>query len=196
MRHNPGHHRVITYTSMTNGLNWIRSNVIDMGGVGHHSGVKESTVEQSKDGRLWMLMRTNWGVFWESYSDNEGLTRKNIKPTKIDTSSAPGMLKRLQSGRLFLVWNKVYPEGKTEYKLSRGDGISSEVANSNDREEFSIMFSDDNSKTWTDPVVIARITDKSKTKTLAYPRFFLKRNQERSGIQQHTLALEDTLLLS
>jgi len=172
MKHNPGHHTVITYTSMTNGLNWIRSNVIDMGGVGHHSGVIESTVEQLKDGRLWMLMRTNWGVFWEAYSDNEGLTWKNIKPTKIDASSAPGMLKRLHSGRLFLVWNRVFPEGKTEYIMTGGDGISSEVAHSNNREELSIMFSDDDGRTWTDPVVIARITGKSKTKTLAYPRFF------------------------
>src|SRR5680860_659111 len=29
LRHNPGHHTVVTYTSKTNGLNWIRSNVID-----------------------------------------------------------------------------------------------------------------------------------------------------------------------
>src|SRR5690606_9957062 len=65
MRHNPGHHTVLTYTSKTNGFNWIRSNVIDLGGVGHHSGVTEATIEQLNDGRIWMLMRTNWGVFWE-----------------------------------------------------------------------------------------------------------------------------------
>ena len=46
MRHNPGHHTVVTYTSKTNGFNWIRSNVIDLGGVGHHSGVTEATIEQ------------------------------------------------------------------------------------------------------------------------------------------------------
>lgn len=34
------------------------------------------------------------------------------------------------------------------------------------------MFSDDDGKTWTDPVIIARITDKSKVQRLAYPRFF------------------------
>ena len=178
MRHNPGHHTVLTYTSKTNGLNWVRSNVIDLGGVGHHSGVTEATIEQLRDGRLWMLMRTNWGVFWEAYSDNEGSTWKNFKPTKIDASSAPGLLQRLQSGRLVLVWNRAYPEGKKEYPLSGGDGISSEVAHSNNREELSIMFSDDDGKNWSKPIVIARITENSKVKNLAYPRVFEARPGE------------------
>ena len=178
MRHNPGHHTVITYTSKTNGLNWIRSNVIDLGGVGHHSGVTEATIEQLRDGRLWMLMRTNWGVFWQAHSENEGLTWKNFKPTKIDASSAPGLLQRLASGRLFLVWNRRFPEGKTEYPLSGGDGISSEVAHSNHREELSVMFSDDDGNTWSEPVVIARATEESKIKRLSYPRVFEARPGE------------------
>jgi hypothetical protein len=178
MRHNPGHHTVVTYTSKTNGLNWIRSNVIDLGGVGHHSGVTEATIEQLRDGRIWMLMRTNWGVFWEAYSDNEGLTWKNFKPTKIDVSSAPGLLQRLKSGRLFLIWNRANPKGQSSYLMSGGDGISSEVAHSNNREELSVMFSDDDGKTWTKPVVIARVTDKSKIKNLAYPRVFEARPGE------------------
>ncbi len=34
------------------------------------------------------------------------------------------------------------------------------------------MISDDDGKTWSTPVVIARITEKSIVKRLAYPRFF------------------------
>ncbi len=172
MRHNPGHHTVVTYTSKTNGLNWTRSNVIDLGGVGHHSGVTEATIEQLRDGRLWMLMRTNWGVFWEAHSENEGLNWKGFKPTKISASSAPGLLQRLKSGRLVLVWNRANPEGKNEYTLSGGDGISSEVSHSNHRGELSVMFSDDDGKNWSKPVVIAKVTDQSKVKNLAYPRVF------------------------
>jgi sialidase-1 len=172
MRHDPGHHTSLTYTSKTDGLNWIRSNVIDLGGVGHHAGVTEATVEQLRDGRLWMLLRTNWGVFWEAYSDDEGLAWKHFKPTTIDASSAPGMLKRLASGRLILIWNRRFPEGRAEYPLMGGDGNWSEVKCSNHREELSIMFSDDDGKTWSDPVVIAKVTEKSPTRTLAYPRFF------------------------
>ena len=172
MRHDPGHHTVVTYTSRANGVDWVRSNVIDLGGVGHHSGVIEATIEQLRDGRLWMLMRTNWGVFWQAVSDNEGLSWKHFKPTNIDASSAPGLLQRLASGRLLLVWNRVCPEGKDSYPLSGGDGVSSEVAHSNHREELSMMFSDDDGTSWTPPVVIARVTDKSQGPCLAYPRVF------------------------
>ncbi|MCK5758296.1 MAG: exo-alpha-sialidase, partial [Clostridiales bacterium] len=170
MRHDPGRHTVLTYTSINDGKNWISSNVIDLGGVGNHGGVTESTLVQLNNGRLWMLLRTNWGVFWETFSDNDGITWKEFKPTKIDASSAPGMIKRLKSGRLVLVWNRYYPEGKNEYPLSGGDGNWSEVPVSNHREELSVMFSDDDGKTWNKPVVIARITDK-RTR-LTYPQVF------------------------
>ncbi|MEX2569321.1 MAG: sialidase family protein [Cyclobacteriaceae bacterium] len=172
MQHDPGHHSVVTYTTKDDGKTWLRSNVIDLGGIGHHAGVTEATIEQLRDGRIWMLMRTNWGIFWEAYSDNEGLRWKEFGPTTIDASSAPGLLKRLDSGRLMLVWNRVYPEGKNEYPLSGGDGIHSEVAHSNNREELSLMFSDDDGQNWSNPVVIARITEDSKVKRLAYPRVF------------------------
>lgn len=170
MRHNPGHHTVFTYTSPNGGKNWKRSNIIDLGGVGHHSGVTEATLEQLNDGRLWLLMRTNWGKFWEAYSDNDGLTWKHFNPTDIDASSAPGMLRRLQSGRVVLVWNRVYPEGKKEYPLSGGDGNWSEVPASNHREELSISFSEDDGKQWSLPIVIARITEKGTQ--VSYPYLF------------------------
>ena len=52
MRHEPGHHTIVTYTSKTNGFSWVRSNVIDLGGVGHHAGVTEATIEQLDDVRV------------------------------------------------------------------------------------------------------------------------------------------------
>lgn len=172
MRHNPGHHTTVTYTSKTEGKNWVRSNVIDRGGVGHHSGMIESTIEQLSDGRIWMLIRTNWGVFWEAYSDNQGLEWKLIRPTDIDASSAPGILQRLESGRLVLVWNRRFPDGETTYPLSGGDGQHSEVAHSNHRRELSMMFSEDDGQTWTEPIVIAKVTEDSESPNLAYPRLF------------------------
>ena len=78
----------------------------------------------------------------------------------------------MHSGRLFLVWNRALPEGRSEYPLSGGDGISSEVAHSNHREELSVMLSEDDGATWTRPVVIARVTDQCEVKRLAYPRVF------------------------
>ena len=176
MRHNPGHHTVLTYTSRDDGENWERSNVIDLGGIGHHSGVTESTIEQLKDGRIWQLMRTNWGTFWECFSDDEGITWKTIRPTAIPAASAPGQLKRLASGKLVLIWNRRFPEGKNTYPLRGGDGQFSEIAASNHREELSIAFSDDDGKTWSKPRVIAKSykiqnSDTSKA-WIAYPYIF------------------------
>lgn len=176
MRHNPGRHSVVTYTSQDDGKRWRRSNVIDLGGIGHHGGVTEATIEQLRDGRLKMLMRTNWGKFWEAISGDEGLTWKNFKPTDIDASAAPGILKRLQSGRLVLVWNRVYAEGKNEYPAKGGDGQWSEVPASWNREDLSIIFSNDEGKSWTPPVVFAKIvkqgTPRETLLGLSYPYFF------------------------
>jgi hypothetical protein len=159
MRHNPGRHTVLTYCSKDQGETWLRSNVIDLGGIGHHGGITEGTLEQLKDGRLWMLARTNWSRFWEAYSEDDGISWRTIKPSNIEASSAPGLLKRLASGRLVLVWNRLYPEGKNEFPLKGGDNQWSEVPVSNHRLELSIMFSDDDGKSWSRPVVIARGKD-------------------------------------
>ncbi len=173
MRHNPGHHTVLTYTTRDDGKSWERSNIIDFGGAGHHSGVTESTIEQLSDGRIWQLLRTNWGTFWEAYSKDEGITWQDIKPTSIDASSAPGLLKRLESGRLALIWNRKYPEGKDYYPLRGGDRQWSEVQSSNHREELSIAFSEDDGVTWSKPRIIAksyRVQNEDSGKTwLSYP---------------------------
>jgi hypothetical protein len=172
MRHNPGHHAVVTYNSSNEGLTWTRSNIIDLGGVGDHDGVTESTLEQMRDGSLKMLLRTNWGYFWETTSTNNGMTWENVKSTPIDASSSPGMFKRLKSGRLVLVWNRYYPQGKKTYPLRGGDYNFSASPVSMHREEISIMFSDDDGKHWSKPVVIGKTTE-PKTQ-IAYPYLFEK----------------------
>jgi len=116
----PGRHCVLTYSTTDDGLTWKSSNLLDLGGNGHHDGATEATLEELRDGRLWKLIRTNLGVFWEAFSD-DGLYWRTMGPTTIDASSAPGLLKRLQSGRLVLVWNRRFPEGKTEYPLTGGE---------------------------------------------------------------------------
>jgi len=176
MQHTPGHHAVVTYTTKDDGVSWIRSNIIDLGGIGNHGGVMEATIEQLHDGRIWMLMRTNWGYFWEAFSEDDGLIWKDFKATNIDASSAPGILSRMQSGRLVLIWNRYYPEGKNEYPLTGGDNNWSEVPVSNHRGELSIMFSDDDGLSWSKSLVIAKVTAISSiTKTnnqISYPYFF------------------------
>ena len=168
MQHNPGRHAVLTYSSDDDGKNWKASNLIDLGGAGHHGGVTEPTLTQLRDGRVWMLIRTNWGEFWSGYSFDGGKFWRVLEPSGIAASSAPGLLKRLQSGRLLLVWNRPLPEGKTSWPKSGGDRLWSETPVSNHREELSIAFSDDDGATWNKPVVIAR----QAKKWLAYPYVF------------------------
>lgn len=168
MLREPGRHSVLTYTSADDGKTWTASNVLDLGGCGHHGGVTEATVVELKDGRLWMLIRTNWGRFWQAFSHDQGTSWREIGPTSIDASSAPGLMKRLASGRLLLLWNRQYPEGQDSFPLTGGDGIWSEVPVSNHREELSLSLSEDDGATWAPPVVVAR----QKGAWLSYPRVF------------------------
>ena len=116
----PGRHVTPTYVSGDDGKTWKVSNVIDLGGDGHHDGSYESTLVELRDGRLWMLIRTNWDYFWEAISEDDGLHWLEFRPTTIDASSSPGYVTRLASGRLFLTWNRLYPEGESYGRAGPG----------------------------------------------------------------------------
>jgi hypothetical protein len=140
--------------SRDDGRTWRRGDHIDIGGRGHHDGIIEGTLTELRDGRLWYLLRTNRDALWQAFSA-DGLTWSDVGPTKIDASSSPAQLLRLASGRLVLVWNRLAPEGK-EVSLRQGAPFSDQRASWH-REELSISFSDDDGKSWTKPVVLARV---------------------------------------
>lgn len=160
--YNPGRHATGVFVSEDDGQTWRESNIIDIGGHGHHDGAFEPTVVELRDGRLWMLLRTSLDAFWQSFSADGGLTWEKATPTAIDASNSPGMVRRLASGRLVLVWNRLYPEGKSDYP--RVGGAYSERPASWHRDELSLAFSEDDGQTWSEPVVIAR-----KPKRMRYP---------------------------
>ena len=112
---NPARNVIRNYVSDDAGQTWQGSNIVDLRGEGHHDGAVEPTMVELKDGRLWMLIRTNWDRFWEAYSDDQGLSWRVIQPSNIDASTSPGFLERLASGRLVLIWNRLYPEGKKSF---------------------------------------------------------------------------------
>jgi len=176
--HNPGRHAVLTYKSDDNGETWQRSDILDnKNSRGNHAGLMESTIVQLKDGRIWQLIRTNWDYFYESFSSDEGLTWSVPMKTDIDASSSPGALTRLKSGRLVLVWNRMYPEGETTTTLYDN---SAEVKASYMRHQLSIMFSDDDGKTWLTPTVLAKAYNYTPpndgswdtSRWLSYPHIF------------------------
>ena len=168
--HNPGRHATVTYRSSDDGKNWERSNIIDLGGIGHHDGAIESTIVQREDDSILMLLRTNWGSLWRAVSRDSGKSWHPIGPSDIDSSSAPAILERLDSGRIFIAWNRYYYQGTKDYPKYGGDFQGTGTETSNNRQELSIAFSNDDGKSWSDPVVIATVKpDKNSTYPKKYP---------------------------
>ncbi len=62
----------------------------------------ENMIVELKDGRLWMLIRTE-KVLWESYSSDKGRTWTPGRPTSIATPHSRFFIRRLSSGNLLLV---------------------------------------------------------------------------------------------
>jgi sialidase-1 len=165
----PPRHSVLTYVSDDQGETWQHSNIIDLGGRGHHGGVSEATIAERTDGSLLMYLRTNWQRFWRAISYDGGLSWRDIGPSSIETGSAPGLLKRLASGRLMLLYNPIYPEGESDYPTRGGDNIWSEVPVSNHRSELAVRFSEDDGESWSDPVVLMRHPAEDSTGWISYP---------------------------
>lgn len=157
MDYDNGRHYALSLVSQDEGLSWQTSNHLDIGGRGHHGGCYEGTLTELKDGRLWYCIRTNQGWFWDAYSSDKGLSWTTLQPG-LPASSSPGMLTRLQSGRLMLTYNPLTPilsDRELEARHFRG-GLFSEVKASWFREELAVRFSDDEGRNWSDPVVVAQ----------------------------------------
>ncbi len=165
-------HWTTTYSSADDGHTWVAANVLDLGGSGHHDGSIEATVEQLRDGRMWLLMRTSLDKFWQAVSTDDGQRWTSFGPSDIDASTAPGLLKRLRSGRLILLWNRPNPEGKTLNRRDGGQAYAQPVWGH--RGELSMAFSEDDGRTWSTPVVIAR----EEGKSLAYPYLYERKPGE------------------
>jgi len=162
----PGRFIVFSLCSDDDGKTWRKSNFIDLGGHGHHDGATEPAIAELSDGRILMFIRTNLDRFWQAISEDGGRYWRTIIPSQIDASSSPGYLLKLHSGCLVLVWNRLQPEEGTYERPYTPQ--HSEVLASWFREELSIAFSEDDGKTWTKPVVIAR----QPGGQLSYPYIF------------------------
>lgn len=95
------------------------------------TGMIEPSVIQLKDGRVWMLIRTQNGRSYESYS-KDGAEWSHPRPTKILTSDSPSPLVRLPDGRIVMFWNNCL-----RYPYAQGGRFVIHVA-----------ISEDEGKTW------------------------------------------------
>ena len=80
--------------------NTVRSPVPDVGTYG----ANEPVALPLEDGRLWMLMRTQMGRQYESFS-RDGLQWSPARPSRFLSSDSPALPLRLSDGSILLFWN-------------------------------------------------------------------------------------------
>ena len=123
--------------SADRGRTWSLGEHVDLGGNGDHAGAMEPAVVELRDGRVWMLVRTTMGRFWQAFSTDDGLHWSGLGPSAIESPSAPCYIRRLASGRLLLVLNDT-------------------MATTKKRDTLSAALSEGDGATWTAPLECAR----------------------------------------
>ena len=94
---------VWSYYSDDNGYNWGKGNeAVNPDSVI----VQEPGVVELKDGRILMWIRTNAGVQYQSFSNDEGVNWSPAEKSNIPSPLSPATIDRIpQTGDLLLVWN-------------------------------------------------------------------------------------------
>ncbi len=93
----------------------------------------ENMIVQRRDGSLWMLVRTRYGI-GETTSADGGKTWSEVTPSSIPHAASRFFIRRLQSGRLLLVRHNA-PDTRT-------------------RSHLTAYLSDDDGRTWTSGLLI------------------------------------------
>ncbi|HET6325590.1 MAG TPA: sialidase family protein, partial [Planctomycetaceae bacterium] len=102
-----GQHTATTVWSADRGATFQRSNDISVPSailLGNECGAIEPVCLPLGDGRTWMLMRTQLGRLWESYSA-DGRHWSSARPSRFLASDSPASLTRLVDGRIVAIWN-------------------------------------------------------------------------------------------
>ncbi len=94
----------------------------------------EHMIVEKKDGRLWMLTRTKYGI-GQAFSEDKGYTWTDILPSGHIGPNARFFIRRLKSGKLLMV-NHVNPTYTTDPKKWHV------------RNNLMAMLSEDDGKTW------------------------------------------------
>jgi len=106
------------------------------GYIGSNYGATEPVAVQLRDGRVWMLIRTQTGFLYESFSP-DGVEWSAAKPTRFRSSNSPANLLRLPDGRLVVFWNNCE-------NPSRVDGEPVYTT----RDALHVAISGDEGRTW------------------------------------------------
>ncbi|PYV08159.1 MAG: hypothetical protein DMG07_26615 [Acidobacteria bacterium] len=115
------------------GASWRRSPArltVPAGAIPDQGGV-EPVVLELRDGRIWMLIRSQRGLLYESFS-RDGVAWTEPQPSRFVASDSPAALARLRDGRIVVAWN-----GCQRYPYAMGG-----------RQVLHAAISEDEGKTW------------------------------------------------
>jgi hypothetical protein len=99
-------------------------------------GAIEPVLVELNDGRCWMLIRTQMGCLYESFS-TDGIEWSEPQPSRFVSSNSPAELARLSDGNLVVLWNNCELPPKFE-----GRGVYG------GRDALHMAVSADEGKTW------------------------------------------------
>jgi hypothetical protein len=71
----------------------------------YESGNAEPVGVQLRDGRLWLVLRSQDGFQWESFSADDGITWSAAQHTRFVSNQSQMTVLRMKDGRLVLLWN-------------------------------------------------------------------------------------------
>lgn len=93
-------------------------------------GAIEPNIIELKDGKLWMLIRTNKGFLYQSYSTDYGITWQQPQPSPFISSDSPATLLRLSDGSIVLFWcsNQRYDD-KRSYAIGGREVLHAAISN-------------------------------------------------------------------
>lgn len=113
------------------------------------SGLQEPGVAELQRGVLWGWARTELGRQYETFSMDGGDTWTAAQPSRFTSPNSPLCMKRGDDGKLYAVWNPI-PEYNGREKVGYFTG---------GRTPMVIASSEDNGKSFTEPVAFERDED-------------------------------------
>ncbi len=122
--------KIICYYSDDSGTTWNRSQQIANF---DNTVLQEPGIVELENGKMMLFCRTDSGVQYFSFSEDQGETWSPIKPGNIKSPLSPASIERIpDTGDLLLLWNHNYEKGRDGGK----------------RTPFNLAISKDEGKTW------------------------------------------------